>query len=50
LVLEDFYDSHNEAGKFIDGSNELLIVNRMPEKLENILKNLDKEKNINYPR
>lgn len=46
LGIRRFYYSHNEAGKFIDGSNELLIVNRMPEKLENILKNLDKEKTL----
>ena len=46
LNIRRFYDSYNDAGNFIDGKNELLIVNRMPKKLENILKNLDKEKTL----
>jgi superfamily II DNA or RNA helicase len=46
LNIRRFYDNHNEAGKFIDGSNELLIVNRMPNKLKDILKNIDRNKTL----
>ena len=46
LSIRRFYDDYKDAGKFIDGKYELLIVNRMPKKLEDILKNIDTKKTL----